>query len=165
MQVLVYIFISLISFFSAEILHPVHIAITQVDYNSTTGSLEVTHKIYIDDFESALELHTDKDFKLGTEREMENSDKYVQEYIEKQFKLTVNGKEIAPVYVGRENDLDAIWIYQEVKNVGELKDIKLHNALLLDLYDDQKNILHVRYGEVKRSFLFKKDATDESLSL
>ncbi|MBT28579.1 MAG: hypothetical protein CMO01_02880 [Thalassobius sp.] len=165
MQLSVYLFISLISLFSTGVLHPVHLAVTQVDYNSNTNSLEVTHKIFIDDFESAMELTNVNDLKLGTDGEIENADEYIQKYIDEHFKITVNGKATQPVYIGRENDLVAIWVYQEIKNVTDLKDIELHNEILLDLYDDQKNILHVKYGDVKRSFLFRKDQTDESMTL
>lgn len=146
-------------------LHPIHLAITHVDFNPKSGSLEITHKIFIDDFELALKLYDNEAFQLGTEREVANADQFIKKYIEKQFQLKVDGKEVYGEYVGRESDLEAIWIYQEVKNVGKAEAIELDNNILLDLYDDQKNILHLKYGAQKQSFLFRKDQTVEKMEI
>lgn len=146
-------------------LHPIHLAISHVDFNPKTGSLEITHKIFIDDFEYALQLYDNESFQLGTERELPDADRYIKKYIESQFNIKVNGKKVYGEYVGRESDLEAIWIYQEVKNVGAAQAIELDNQILLDLYDDQKNILHLKYGQQKQSFLFRKDQTVEKMEI
>jgi hypothetical protein len=147
------------------VLHPMHISVTHVDFNADTGSFEITHKIFIDDFESALKLYNNKDFKLGTEKEIPDADKYIQEYMAQQFGVKVNGKTVLGEYLGREMDLEAIWIYHEIKNVSEAEAIEIKNAILLDLYDDQKNILHIKYKNQKQSFLFRQDQTIDKMEI
>ena len=150
---------------SAVVFHPLHISVTYVDYNPKTGSFEITHKIFIDDFESALQLYDNESFQLGTEKELPDTDSYIKKYMAKQFEVKVNGEIISGEYLGREMDLESIWIYQEVKDIPNAEAIEIKNAVLLDLYDDQKNITHLKYNEQKQSFLFKKDEAVNTIEI
>lgn len=159
------LFTNLIWLWAIAALHPMHLSVTHVDFNPKTGSLEITHKIFIDDFESALRLYHTDNFKLGTEKETSDADEFIKAYMAKQFWVKVNGKSIDGEYLGREMDLEAIWIYQEVKNVGAASAIEVKNEILLDLYDDQKNILHIKYQDQKQSFLYSIDQTIEKMAI
>lgn len=159
-------FISIIIWvWSALVLHPLHISVTYVDYNPKTSSFEITHKIFIDDFETALQLYDNESFQLGTEKELPDTDSYIKKYMAKQFEVKVNGEIISGEYLGREMDLESIWIYHEIKDVPNAEAIEVKNAVLLDLYDDQKNITHLKYKAQKQSFLFKKDETVDTMEI
>ncbi|WP_020527941.1 DUF6702 family protein [Flexithrix dorotheae] len=154
-----FIIVALIKLFT--ILHPVHISLTQMDYNEKNKSIELTHKIYVDDFELALKQYDDLEFRLGTEKEMANSDQFIQKYIDATMKIYLDGEEKQANFIGREVDFEAIWIFREIKDVNNIGDLVIENSILTDLYDDQKNILHLKYLEEKKSFLFKKGNTRE----
>ncbi|MBX2843881.1 MAG: hypothetical protein KTR26_19065 [Flammeovirgaceae bacterium] len=152
----------LITFFNLiPFLHPVHISLTQMDYNQKNKSIELTHKIYVDDFELALKLYNDLEFRLGTEKEMANSDEFIRKYIDTAVKVYLNGEEKQANFIGREIDFEAIWIFREIEGVEKISNLTIENSILTDLYDDQKNILHLKYLDEKKSFLFKKDNTEE----
>ena len=150
---------------SALALHPIHISVTYVEYNPKSGSFEITHKIFIDDFESALQLYDNESFQLGTKKELPETDSYIKKYMAQQFEVKVNGETIKGEYLGREMDLESIWIYHEIKDVPNAEAIEIKNAVLLDLYEDQKNITHLKYKGQKQSFLFKKDEAVDTIKL
>ena len=54
-------------------------------------------------------------------------------------------------YVGREQNTQSIWLYFEITHLKKIKDFKLENRLLLDYFDDQSNIVHLKYLDKKES--------------
>lgn len=145
--------------------HPIHVSLTFVNYNERTGSLEIVHKIFIDDFDQALLDKYGEKLQLGTEWESAESEKYIRQYIEENFELKLNGKAQQPNYIGKESDLEAVWIYQEIENVADIQDLEVAHTALLELFDDQKNIVHLDYKDIKRSFLLSHKNERESWSM
>ena len=149
----------------AASLHPVHVSVSEVHYNRQTQSLEIMHKVFIDDFENALEKYYNGNLGLGTEKEASEADALIEAYLQKHFAIWVDGKPLAPGYLGREADLEAVWIYQEITGVDKAEAFKITNTLLFDLFDDQRNILHLEYLEKKVSFLFRHGQGTDDVQL
>ena len=51
-----------------------------------------------------------------------------------------------------------IIFYLELENILPFKSIKLQNTILFDLHDKQQNIIHLKNGNKKRSFILRKDS-------
>jgi len=143
-------------------LHPIHVSVTDVTYNPENQSLEIIHKIFIDDFENAVERRYGIKLGLGTEKLSPHADSLVQVYMREQFNISLNGKPANFEYVGQETDYEAIWIYQEIRNAEGLELLKVKDEVLFDLFDDQRNILHFEYKDQKVSFLFRKGNGEDS---
>jgi hypothetical protein len=143
--------------------HPIHISVSNLDYNPESKSLEITHKLFIDDFEKFLEKKHDVTLKIGTAKEHTDTDKYIQEYIQEKIIFTINNKTISPNFVGREQDTQSIWLYFEVTNLKKIKTFHLENYLLLDYFDDQSNIVHLKYLNKKESVRFNSKKTKKTL--
>lgn len=142
-------------------MHPIHLAITEMAYSEKDKSLQVIHKLFIDD----LELHIEQEQKmrgkelrlqLNTPREHADSDALLAAYLQAHFQLKVNGKSTAGSYLGKEYDNGAVWIYVEYLNVARPKQLEVHDDLLIDLYDDQNNLINLEIGEKKGSLRFRK---------
>ena len=56
------------------------------------------------------------------------------------------GKEIS-------KDLAGVWCYLEIPNIEAIKQLKIQNQLLLEVFDDQKNIVHIRGPKGKKGGL------------
>jgi hypothetical protein len=160
-----YIFLHLWLAWISTALHPIHISVTEVNYNTAKKSFEITHKIFIDDFEDALGRTDSLTYRLGTPQEHPEMNQYIQKYMDAKFKIKVNQKPQTIHFVGKETDLEAIWIYQEVRDLPALARVEFHHSVLTELFDDQKNILHFRFRETRKSFLFKKDTDVSFISL
>ena len=144
--------------------HPLHISVSNLDYNPETKSLEMTHKLFIDDFEKFLEAKHEVKLQMGTTKEHPNTDKYIQEYVQEKVLLTINNKKVIPAFVGREQDTQSIWVYFEVNKLKKIKTIHLENQLLLDYFDDQSNIVHLKYLNKKQSVRFNSKKTSSTLN-
>lgn len=131
--------------------HPFHVSATEISHNAKSKSLEITCRIFIDDFEQILaekykaktDLHDKK-----REREM---NVLVQRYLEASIKFSVDGKTFKPNYIGFENDHEATNVYLEIENIANFKRLNISNGILYDLFDDQMNIVHVEKNGARKS--------------
>lgn len=138
-------------------LHPIHVAVTQVDHDENEKTLQVTHKVFIDDFEKKLEELNDADLEIGLPKEHAQCDDYIRVYVEQKFKMKVNGKPVQGNWVGKEADGAALWIYMEYPNIKKIKNIELENRILFGAFKDQKNLVHFNYKGIKRSLVLNKE--------
>ncbi|GAB4342891.1 MAG: hypothetical protein OHK0038_22880 [Flammeovirgaceae bacterium] len=146
-------------------LHPIHISVTDIEYNQKSQSLEITHKIFIDDFEKDLEEIYQKRLHLGTEKEPPDCEQLIKKYIEERFLVKINNKPQVPQFVGRESDLEAIWIYQEIPFQEKITHLIITNKVLIPYYNDQRNIIHFKYFSYKGSVLTTKDEESGELKI
>lgn len=145
--------------------HDFHVSLSQVDYNSKNESLEITLKIFTDDFEDVLELTEGFKLRLGSEKEATETDSLIFSYLEKNFRLKINdSKTLAEFqYIGKEIELDATWCYIEVLNVEDLKKVEITNTILVEQFDDQTNIVNVNVNGEQKGALMHKGKTTEIL--
>lgn len=139
---------------SAAPVHKFYVSICQIDHNPETEALEISMRIFTDDLEAGIESDTKVNLRLATEDEHAEADRYIQEWIQKDFKMKVNGEEQRWNYIGKEVDFDVAWIYLEIEQVTDPKTIQIQNSLLLRLYQEQVNMVHLKVaGEQKSIFL------------
>lgn len=131
--------------------HPIHVSVSEIVFNPNTSSLEITHKIFLDDFEKELEEIHQRKLYLGTEKQASDIDKLIEKYLERRFIVEINGEIQQKTYVGKELDMEAIWIYQEISYSQKIRAIRITNEILIPFYEDQRNIIHVKYLHFKKS--------------
>lgn len=143
--------------------HPFYISVCQIDYNGDTDALEMSFRIFTDDLELALESMGTGRLHLGTEREAEKADEYIGRYLARHVELEVNGLPVDAAFLGKEVDTDAIWCYVEIGGVTALHSLTIENTLLLETFEDQVNLVHVTANDRKKSLVFNRLQTRESL--
>ncbi len=162
------IFISLFLFLSGNsAAHEIHISKCQVEYSEADKAIQVTMHIYLDDLEEILRKKGADKLFICTEKETEGADKHLIAYLREQFQIEVNNKVADFTFIGKEpsEDLLATWCYLEFPNIEELKNLTIENEVLMDLYDDQKNIVSVMApGNQQGYFLFEKGSAVETMS-
>lgn len=142
--------------------HEFHMSKGQIEYVAAEKALQITLHLFIDDLEEALRRGGASGLHLGTDREAARADEYLELYLKKHFSLSLNGQSISYTFIGKEtsDDLSALWCYLLVEQADVPRQIKVRNDLLLDVFDDQKNILNVICPGGKRAtLLFEKDNT------
>jgi hypothetical protein len=124
--------------------HAFHISRTTLNYDTPTKTYQLTIHIFIDDLTKCLEKKGYKNLNIGSKSESKLTDEAVEKYIKEKMVLS-DGKPIAIDYVGREFSEDgiALYCYFETKAVVYSKNLTVTNALLLELFEDQKNIVDV----------------------
>ena len=136
--------------------HPYYLSICQIYHNSESQSLEISLKIFSDDLERALEEQGTGRLYLSTDKEVEAADGYIGKYLNQHFKLAVGDQVLKQNYLGKEYEEDAVWCYIEVKDVPRLPQLRVTNNLLMEVYDSQTNIVHIKAGKQEKSILLTK---------
>jgi hypothetical protein len=131
--------------------HPIFMSVTEIEHNAKEKSLEVSSKIYTDDFEKILRTNYKVKIDLINKTKAADMDKYVNDYIQKHLKLTADGKLQTLKYIGYEKIEDAINIYLEAEKIETVKKIELVNNILYDYKTTQISLMHVSVGGNRQS--------------
>lgn len=158
--VLLLLCVSLSSFTST---HKFYVSVTEVEYNNKSETLQIMSRVFIDDLEDLLQTRYDKSLMLGEKLETPGASKHVKKYLENKFDIHVNGKGIEVNYLGMEYEDDMILLYLETPKIKSIQKISVRNALLTDLFDEQKNLVHVTYKGNTKSLILNKEKQDDLL--
>ncbi len=142
---------------SATSAHKFYVSITKIEYVKEKKSLQIITKIFTDDIEDALQQRYHLSISLDTKKETEAADEYVQKYIIQKLNIKVNGKPVQLNYIGKEYDVDMLVAYIEVTNVPNLKSIEIENKVLMEMFPEQQNIIHLKTTNSRKSLMLDKD--------
>ena len=142
---------------SAAPAHKFYVSITKIEFVKEKGSLQIITKIFTDDLEKALRHRYDPSISLGTKKETDASREFLQQYLLKKITLKVNGTRVQPYFIGKEFETDMLVAYMEVEGVVNLKSIEIENKVLIEIYPEQQNIIHLKTQKSRRSLILDKN--------
>src|SRR6202789_4223089 len=131
--------------------HPLYISVTEISHNPKDKILEISCKIFTNDFEAVLEKMGGARVDLSSAKDKAASDKLIAGYVERHLRLKVDGKPVQLHFVGSENEEDGTWSYFQVNDVPSVKKIEAGDDLLYDGFNQQINIMHVTVGGQRQS--------------
>ena len=161
------ILFTLITLMANTTLHEFHLSKCQIEYSQEDRALQVSLYLYIDDLEEALRQKGKDQLYICTKKEAPKAEQYISEYIKEHFLLQVNGQLRDFEFIGKEpaEDLIALWCYFEFPDIGEIKKLNIENKLLMEIFDDQKNIVSMIAPDNQQAyFLFEKGKYSETLT-
>lgn len=123
--------------------HPFHVSVTEINHNGSDKTLEISCKLFVDDFERALLEAYKTKVDLINPSNRANMDSLVKKYITGHLGIRVNGATKNLHYLGFEHEKESVYAYLEITGAGDLTRLDISNSLMYDLFDDQVNILHV----------------------
>jgi len=131
--------------------HPLYITVTDINHNAKDKTLEISCKMFTNDFEAVLEKtgHTKVD--LSDAKNKAATDKLIADYVGKHLLVKVDGRPVALQFVGSEEEEDGTWSYFQVSNISSVKKIDVSNSLLYDIFNQEINLMHASVGGVKKS--------------
>lgn len=147
--------------------HKFYLSVTNVAYSEKDQALQITTRIFIDDFEAILLERYDFKGQLATEKEATVADEYIEKYIRTKFVLRIDGNAVDFDFIGRKYEDDLMICYIEVPNVvlSHHKTIEIQNEILTDMYDEQQNVVHFKINGNKKSFVLIKGNNKGMLNL
>ena len=143
--------------------HKFYVSATDIKYNEEQQALQIISHVFTDDLENLLRTRYSKELFLTKEKEHPSADQYVERYFQDKLRISVNGEQRKLNYLGKEYDKDQLLVYIEIENVEPIKTIGVENAVLTDLFPDQKNVIKVNYGGKIKSLLLMKEAVQGTL--
>lgn len=136
--------------------HPFYVTVTEINYNAKDKTLEISCKMFLDDFEKTLSALSKASVDLTNIKDKAKVDKLVSDYIATHLQLKVDGKPVSLQYVGFEKESEAAWCYLQVNNVTSVKKIEIRNTLLFEKFDSQISIMHVTVNGTRKSTRLNK---------
>ena len=124
-------------------IHPFHVSVVEINHNETDKTLEISCKIFTDDFEKVLAQNYKIKVDLTNPPDRKAMDSVVKNYILSHFSVSVDGKPGVLSYLGFEKENEAVYCYVQVENVPLVKKVEFTDKLMQDMFTDQVNIVHV----------------------
>ncbi len=127
--------------------HPFFVSVADINHNAKTRSLEISVRIFTDDFEKTLRKNNPSakvDLLHPTDKI--TIDKMVKTYIYNHLQINIDGKFQYLNYVGYEQIEESIWCYFEIPNIVSIKKISLDDTVLYDFQPKQINMCIVHYA-------------------
>ncbi len=150
----------LLFFIFSFVLHPVHITITNIDINKNTQEIKIVTKFFSDDFQKIINHNYKINLDITDSASIFKYRKQISNYIARNFKLIINNKSLIDkklTFIRTKTNHQSTWFYFVINKKIKPKKITIVNNLLNDLYQDQKNLVFIKYNNVQKSFKLNKD--------
>jgi hypothetical protein len=131
--------------------HPVHISVIEINHNAADKTLEISCKIFTDDFEKNLAKNYKAKVDLTNPPDKAAMDTLVKKYIFSHLSLKADGRPVAVQYVGFESEGDAVYSYIEVDNLPAVKKVDVSANIMYDMFEDEVIIIHTIVGGNRKS--------------
>jgi hypothetical protein len=131
--------------------HPFHVTVVEIEHNAADKTLEISCKVFTDDFETILAKNYNIKVDLINSPNKAAMDTVVKKYILSHLSIKVNGRPAVLEYVGFENEKEAAYGYFEIDNIPAVTKVEIVNSLLYDKFDDQMGIMHVKVNGNRKS--------------
>lgn len=140
--------------------HPFHVSVAEVEYNTETRKLEIALRMYGVDIERALSKLAGKPCDLDDEK---SRDKLLPQYLAKRF--TTESATPGPKgtrstgrmsYVGSELSGADLWAYFELTVPDGGRRFVLRNAVLTGVQPEQLNVVSLRSPAGRQTLFFNR---------
>ena len=143
--------------------HKFYVSVTQIDYVPSKKRIEITHRIFIDDLEKALEKKYKKKVYLTSKKELPEAETLIKDYLKENVKISINKKAQNLEFLAREVEGDVLIFYTKIAISKKINTFEIFNSLLTDIYKEQQNIVHVNMNSNKNSFLFTNSDAQQKI--
>lgn len=151
------ILLFLFPFIMSTITHKFYVSTTNIEYVKEKNAIQIITKIFTEDIEQALQERYDSSISLDSKKETESVEILLKKYLNQKLKFIVNGISVKINYIGKEHDMDITKVYFEIENISELRSIEVENKVLIDMFSEQQNIIHLKTPESRRSLILDKN--------
>lgn len=143
-------FVCAIGLLLCSFMHPYFVSTTEINFNSTGKTVEITCRMFTDNIEDAIEKKYKKEIDILHPKDKKEVEKLLHEYINEHLKIKINGQIYSAEMIGYEKEEDAIWTYLEIKKDIIPKTIVVENTLLYEHLPKQVNMVHVTVNGANR---------------
>jgi hypothetical protein len=145
--------------------HEFYVSLTEIHYNTNNERFEVSMRLFPDDLDRALLERWGIQAQLATELEHDRADSLLMVYLQQGFSLQSGKQEIVFRYLGKETESDAIWCYLESEPQPYPRELSIGNALLIEVFPDQINIVQVYVDAWNKGLLLNRNQSSGRLTI
>lgn len=133
------------------LMHPFYVSVTEIRHNAPKKELEVSCRIFADDFEKALKAQYNTTFDIIRPADRKQVDALIKDYLSKHLVITINDKVTPLSYLGYKIEEDAAWCFLEAPHVPNVQKIAIKNNILYEAHSNQINMIHVVVNDTRKS--------------
>ncbi len=132
--------------------HDIHVSVCDIIEKEDEAQLEVSLRIFYDDLLNAVGL------KMGEEipEDYTGSDDLIEKFINKHFSISLNGEKVLLDYQESISYPPAVWTTFTIEVGDPILEIEVNNTILVDLFDDQVNMVNLRFNGKKKVYSLDK---------
>ncbi|MEO7765210.1 MAG: DUF6702 family protein [Ferruginibacter sp.] len=131
--------------------HPIFVSVTEIEHNSKEKTLEISCKIFTDDFEKTLRQTYKSHVDLLQPKDKNAMNKLVSDYVQKHLLIKVDDKTVALQFIGYEQEEEGIISYYQVNNIAAVKKIDITDNILFEYKKEQISIIHTTVNGNRKS--------------
>ena len=131
--------------------HPVFMSVTEIEHNAKDKTLEISCKIFTDDFERTLRQTYKGTVDLINPKDKAAMNKLVSDYVQHHLLIAADGKKVALQFIGYEQQEEGILSYFQVDNIVSVKKIDVTDNILYEYKKEQIEIIHVTVAGNRKS--------------
>lgn len=143
--------------------HETYLSVTEIEYNKEGKSIQITSRVFIDDLEDVLSKRYQREIKLSYKKDLITNKAIIGKYLDKKLTIAVEGSRKELNFLGSKFDADQLVLFIESSNVESFNKVEVENLILTDLFDAQKNIVHVKKGAKIESMLLAKQNSSNTV--
>ncbi|MGJ8667471.1 MAG: DUF6702 family protein [Patiriisocius sp.] len=151
------IFVCSFALFTSFTAHKFYVSITKIEYIKEKQSLQIITQIFTDDLEDALSERYGRAVHLDSPKETEADVELFKKYVLDRLTVLVNAKPVTYKFIGHKYDIDQVKAYIEVTGIPTLESIEIENTILMDKFESQQNIIHLKTSKSRRSLVLEKE--------
>jgi hypothetical protein len=145
-------------------IHPLHVSVTEMEWDEKDKALEIMMRVFMDDLELAFrQRYANPALDILNPGEP-TLDKMMATYLNERFSVSIDGKKQTLNYLGHERDGEAFVFYIEIGRLKKWNRIRVANTIMMELYDDQSHLVHVTVSGKIRSLRLTKSNSSGELS-
>ena len=122
--------------------HPIYVSVTEIEHNAKDKTLEISCKIFTDDFEKALRQTYKTPVDLLNAKDKNAMNKLVQAYVQKHLQIKIDEKTVALQFIGYEQEEEGIISFYQANNIPSFKKIDITDNILFEYKKEQISIIH-----------------------
>ena len=147
------------------IFHPFYVSVIDIGHNEKNKSLEISIKIFTEDFEKTLNSLNQKKINFVQESDKDLINLYIHNYIQQKLKIINDKKKLSMQFVGYEIQQESVWCYFEIEQISMLNKLDIECNILYDFTENQINIFHLKYRGKEQSYKLNFPDTHFSFTL
>ena len=162
-----YLPILLIPLLISAVAHKFYVSVTHIEYAEEKKAIQITTRIFIDDLEQVLNNRYDIRAAMATEEEEPALDSYIGKYLNGKLRIRIDEEDRAYTFLGKEYKDDLVVCYLEIEGIDleKLNTLEVTNDVLTEIFEEQQNVVHLRIGGKKKSFILVRGNNKGMLNL
>ena len=142
--------------------HKYYVSTSLYDFKENLGSLQITIRVFQDDFTEIIKKKYQVDISMNNDINSNEIKSKIKDYLLSNLSIYLDKNKYDLFYLGSEEKNEMIVAYLELEDIPTFKSIELKNTILFDLFEKQQNIIHLKKGPNRKSFILRKNVPNVS---